>query len=121
MIKFNSYIFFICLCLSLPALSELRFPEIPSKNKPLSIKLQTEYYQTRSNYLQLGNYADLPAENYFRYIAIHPSLSYSPFPLYINFEIFANNFYAFSKTLNTRREVFRPAVLGAGLSFFPQN
>ncbi len=115
--KLTFYIAFIGL--SLPALAELRFPEIPSKNQPFAFKLQTEYFQTHANYEALGQYKNLPDKNYFRYIAFHPSLSYSPFPLYINFEIFANSFYGSSQTQNVRRELlFKPTAAGAGVKIF---
>ena len=108
-----------CLCFSPPALSELRWPEFPSKNKPLSVSLQTEFFRTHSNYTQFGQYVDLPNENFFQYVAFSPSISYSPFLHYINFDLFANSFYASSKTLNTRRDVpFQPTVLGGGARFY---
>lgn len=115
--------FFLCAFLalsSLPAQAELpRFPEIPSKDKPLSLSLQTEFYRTQANYMDFGQYADLPHENFLQYIAFRPSLSYSPLAQYMNFEIFANSFYAKSKTLNESRNVpFRLSDLGGGISLY---
>ena len=101
------------------ALSEVRFPEFPSKNEPVTFSLQLEHFQTHTNYKEMGKQEKLASQNSFQYIAFHPRFSYSPFPLYLNFEIFANNFYASSKTGNTQRTVyFRPTVLGAGFSSY---
>ena len=99
-------------------LCELRFPEFPSKNKPVSFNLHTEYFRSHSNYTHFGQYADLPDKNFFQYVAVHPSLSYSPFPYYLNFELFANSFYASSKSMGTSRDVFRPTVAGIGFNIY---
>lgn len=125
MMKFNPYtLLILAVCFfSLPALSEIRWPEIPSKNKPLSFSVQTEYFRTHSNYsdsegLFSTKYYDLPDENFFQYIAIHPRLSYSPLPYYLNLELFANNFYAASKTENVNRTVFRPTHIGGAFQIY---
>lgn len=120
MLKFSPYVFWALTALSLsqPALSEIRFPELPSKNKPLSVYLQTEYFRTNANYTNFGQYVDLPNNNSFQYIALHPRLSYSPLPYYINFKLFANSFYASSKTTGEERSVFRPTVLGGGFQVY---
>ena len=100
------------------ALSTTRFPEVPSKSKPLSINLQTEFYRSVSNYKAVGGYKPLPQKNYLQYFAFHPHLSYSPFPHYITFELFANNFYISSQSLKTIRSSFRPTVLGGGVKLY---
>ena len=100
------------------ALSTARFPEIPSKSKPLSFSLQTEFYRSISNYEEIGGYKPLSKKNYLQYFAAHPSLSYSPLPHYINFELFANSFYISSQSLNTVRSSFRPTVLGGGVKLY---
>ena len=114
---------FFCVSPVALALSTARFPEFPSKNKPLSVQIQTEFYRSNSNYAgarvnSLGDYDPLPKENYFEYFAFHPSVRYYPLPHYMSFELFANSFYASSKTLNTNRSVFRPTVLGGGVSVY---
>lgn len=116
--KWNSALLIMLLFWSLPALSELRLPELPSKNKPLAFEMQTEFFRTHSNYTSLGGYVDLPEENYLQYFAFHPSLSYSPFSHYINFKIFANSFYVFSNSKGTKRSVFRPKVVGSSMSIY---
>lgn len=118
--KLNLFILFslTLFCLSPPALSELNFPEMPSKKKPLSISLQTEFYRSVSNFTNLGQYEDLPSENYFQHFGFHPTIRYSPFSSYINFQFFAKNFYAESKTLNTKRNVFRTSHIGGGVSLY---
>jgi len=115
---FFSFISFITCFWSKTTLSEIRFPEIPSKNKPLVFDLQKEYFRTHSNYTNLGQYVDLPSRNFFQYMALHPRLSYSPLPYYINFNIFANSFYVTSKTQTATRSVFRPTVLGGGFEAY---
>ena len=103
------------------ALSEVRFPEIPSKNEPVSFSLQLEHFQTHANWRkEAGKFSELDNQSSFQYIAYHPSFSYSPFPLYLNFELFANIFYASSKTGKAPPNfvLFRPTVLGAGVSSY---
>ena len=64
--------------LSFPVLSEISFPEFPSRNKPLTIRLQTEFFQTSANFINEWNkYQDLKIttkkeENFFQYIAFKP-------------------------------------------------
>lgn len=97
---------------------QIRFPEIPSKNKPLSVHLQSEYFRSQSNYLSFGQYVDLPHKNLLQYGAFHPSISYSPLSEYISLELFANSFYVSSKAQEVTREVYRLTVLGLGLKYF---
>ncbi len=99
------------------AVSNLRFPEWPSKSQPLNISLQTEFFRTQANYTQLGLYDDLPDESYFQYTAIHPRITYSPLS-WTHFELFANSFYAMSKKQNIQRDVFRVALVGGGFAFY---
>lgn len=118
--KSNLFIVFplIFFCFNSSALYDLNFPEIPSKNKPLSISLQKEFYRSVSNFIEFGQYDDLPDESYFQYFGFHPSISYSPLSHYINFELFANSFWAFSKKQGLKRDVFRVSFLGVGLNFY---
>lgn len=118
MLKINPYIFLPLIVFSPLVLSFQRFPELPSKNKPLSFSLQTEFYRTHSNYIKLGQYSNLPNKNFLQYVGFYPSLSYSPFPHYINFKFFANSFYVSSKTIQIRRETFRVSSAGMGLSIY---
>ena len=106
----------MCLCLSQPALSDLSFPEIPSKNRPLSISLQTEFFRSTGNYIEWV-WDDLPDENYLQYVGFYPVFRYSPF-YYFDFQIFAKNFYAESKTQETKRNVLRTSFIGGGVSFY---
>ena len=97
---------------------ELRFPDTPSKNKPLSIGLNTQYLRTHSNYYELWKYDNLAKNNFFQYIAFRPQISYSPLSSYFNVSLFANSYYGSSKSLGLARSAFRVKVLGGGLSFF---
>ena len=117
--KLHIFFFLFFTAISLPALSEVRLPEIPSKNKPLSISLQTEFFRTQANYISFGQYADLAEDDFFQYISFRPSLSYSPFKHYINFKLFANGFYAGSKKGDLEYQLpFRPSMVGASASFY---
>lgn len=107
---------FILLCFSQPVLSEPNFPEIPSKRKPFSISLQTEFFHSTKNYIE-WNWDDLPDENYFQYIGFYPRIRHSPFP-YISVQIFSQNFYAMSKTLDSRRNVLQTSLIGGGFSIY---
>ena len=115
----------VLLILSAPALSEISFPEFPSKNKPLIIKLQTEFFQSNANFIHEWNrYQDLKAssqkeENFFQYIAFKPKISYSPLSQYISFDLFADSFYASSRNLGVERQLpFRPSLAGVGLRYY---
>lgn len=114
---FFSFLLF-CVNPEAIALSTARFPEIPSKGKPLSLSLQTEFFRSVSNYKGIGGYEPLPKKNYLQYFAFHPNLSYSPLPHYITFEFFANSFYISSQSRNTIRSSFRPTVLGGGIKLY---
>ena len=102
-----------------PALSTPRFPELPSKEKSLSMSLQSEFFYSDSNHLKFGQWKALNDQkgNYFQYIALHPRLLWTPFSDYIYFELFANSFWV--KSVGDRsREVFRPSIAGGGLGFY---
>ncbi len=118
--KLNLYICFswIFLFLSQTALSESNFPEIPSKNKPLSISLHANFYRSAANYKELGAYKNLPNKNYFQYFGFYPTIRYSPVSHYISFQIFSRNFYAESKTNDLKRKVFRTSEVGGGFSIY---
>ena len=104
---------------SLPALSEIKLPEIPSKNKPISFSLQTEFFRSQANYTSFGQYVDLPDNDFFQYVSFKPTLSYSPFKQYINFKLFANSFYAHSgKKDQSHILPFQVSTAGAGFSFY---
>lgn len=51
------------------------FPEIPTQ-KTLDLSLNTEFYQSVSNYTSLGIWKALPTKAYFRYVAVQPQLTY---------------------------------------------
>ncbi|MCZ0932570.1 MAG: hypothetical protein OXJ52_05400 [Oligoflexia bacterium] len=106
-------LFFITISFS--ALSEVRFPEIPSKSQPLSVQLQTEFFRSQANYTTFGQYVDLPENDFFQYIAFHPTVSYSPFKRYISFSLFANSFFAKSPK---HLLPFQVSLAGAGASFY---
>ena len=117
--KLHIFFFLVFITISLPALSEVRLPEIPSTSQPLSISLQTEFFRTQANYISFGQYADLAEEDFFKYISFRPSLSYSPFKHYISFTFFANGFYADSKKGNLEYQLpFSLSMAGAGVSFY---
>ena len=97
------------------ALSEVRFPEIPSRSQPFSIKLKTEFFRSQANYTNFGQHIDLPENDFFQYIAFHPTLSYSPFNRYISFNFFANSFFASSPK---HLLPFKVSLAGAGVSFY---
>ncbi|MDE0091946.1 MAG: hypothetical protein OXN83_01510 [Oligoflexia bacterium] len=107
------------ITISLPALSEIRFPEIPSKSQPLSISLQTEFFRSQANYTDFGQYVDLPDNNFFQYISFRPVVSYSPFQHYISFSFFANSFFSSSKSGDSEYLLpFRLSLIGAGVRFY---
>ena len=106
----------IFLCLSHSALSELNFPEFPSKRRPFSISLQTEFFHSSKNYIE-WKWDDLPDENYFQYFGFYPMIRYSPFS-YISVQLFSKNFYAISKTLDSRRNVLQTSLVGGGVNLY---
>ena len=105
----------LCITISFSALSEVRFPDIPSKSQPLSFSLQTEFFRSQANYTSFGQYVALAENDFFQYVSFHPTLSYSPFKRYISFSLFANSFFAKSP-----KHVlpFQVSLAGAGVSFY---
>ena len=117
--KFFIFLILSLFFLSLPlAKAELRLLEVSSRNKPLVIQMQTGFYRSVSNYRGFGKYTDLPDENYFQYVEMHPKIYYTPFGFPLQFEIFMNNFYAMSQSAGVKRDVFRPTVAGGGFSLW---
>lgn len=93
-------------------------PDLPSKKKPLSISVKSEFFRSHSNYLELGQHKDLPDANFFQYVLFQPKISYSPFRHYINFSLFANSFYASSNSGGKSYNLpFKPSSAGASISF----
>ena len=115
----KNFLFLLCLAIGFPALSEVRLPEIPSKNQPAFFSLQTEFFRSQANYTNFGQYEDLAANDFFQYVSFKPALSYSPFKRYINFELFANSFYASSGKKEVLHVLpFQLSSIGTGFSFY---
>ncbi|MCY4321580.1 MAG: hypothetical protein OXC37_04160 [Bdellovibrionaceae bacterium] len=112
-------LYLLCITTSFSVLSEIRFPEIPSKNKPFSISLQTEFFRTQSNYTNFGQYIALNESDFFQYVSFHPSLSYSLSKHYISFSLFAESFFAGSKKEDFEYRVpFKLSIVGLGFNFY---
>ena len=111
----KNFLCLFCISISFSALSEVRFPNFPSKSQPLSFSLQTEFFRSQANYTSFGQYVALAENDFFQYVFFRPSLSYSPFKHYINFSLFANSFFA-----KGPKHVlpFKVSLAGAGVSFY---
>ena len=96
------------------ALSYPQFPEFPSKSQPLAVSFRTEFFRSNANYTQFMKWNKLPSDSFFQYTAFQPKISYSPFPIYLNFSFFANGFFSSSPAGN----YLQPTSLGGGLSFY---
>ena len=115
----KNLLFLSSLSMSFSALAEVRFPEIPSKNQPLYLSLQTEFFRSQANYTNFGQHVDLSDNDYFQYVSFNPILSYSPFKHYISFSLFANSFYASSGKKDKQHVLpFQVSAVGAGFKLF---
>ena len=122
--KFFSYpflwLFFIGLAVS-KANAEVRFFNMPSKDKPISISIRTEYFTSSANYSdseygqRAFQWSSLEKDGFFTYTGFYPEIRYSPVAVQSSVFIFAESFFAKSKshTLN-----FRPTLVGGGMDFF---
>ena len=101
---------------SFPSSGEVFSPQLLSKKGPLSIHLQSEYFNTVSNYRLLGEYVDLPGKNFFNYVANNFSLNYSPIH-WFNIETFFNTMWSASATDTELRNKFGITYAGLGFTF----
>ncbi len=103
-----------------------RFPQLPSKKKPIAFQIQNEFYHSAGNYRPIknswswiffGEYEDLKDSNDLRYLKITPSVSYSPFSWLI-LEAFAGLIWVSSKTGETVRDILQPSAAGGGFVIY---
>ena len=115
--KFKSFLLLTVFCFSWKVFSKdtLVTPKWSSKKQPFSIQIQTEYFNTTSNYKLLGEYQNLTKENFLTYVSNNLSADYSFFP-WLNVEAFFNTMWASSFTDNTLRNKFGITHSGLGFS-----
>ena len=115
-------LFFALLTFGLIANGKEIFPEIPERKETLLIQVQSEWYDSISNYKELGKFSRLPHENSFQYLSADPRIKYTPWH-WFSVELFGGSMYSRSKTYNsstsqyTFRDRFWFTSVGMGLSF----
>lgn len=98
------------------------FPEIPEKKETLLIQVQSEWYDSISNYKELGKFSRLPHENSFQYLSADPRIKYTP-RQWFSIELFGGFMGNWSKTYNsstnqpTNRKRWWFTSVGMGFSF----
>jgi len=115
---FKNFFLFIVLFLmwNVWSLEQIYFPKWPSYKNPLSIQLQSEYFNTVANYKLLGEYEDLPDQNFLTYVANNLSVQYF-LTHWFHFETFLNTMWAASQTDQQLRNKFGLTYTGLGLTF----
>ena len=96
--------------------ADIDFPKKMSKNKPVSVEWQSEYFYTHSNFIGFGQYSNLEDKNQLYYISGDLSVQYSPFA-WLNLEIFGDSILkAYSLTGESPRLGSSLTYTGAGLT-----
>ena len=100
------------------------FPRLPSKKKPVTFQLQTEFYYTRSNYREpetlwfiSGKYADLSDKDELWYLRLDPSVSYSPYSWLI-LDVFLHSLWVNTVTGGHIRDRYQPTAAGGGFTLY---
>lgn len=111
------FILIIALIISSTAVADIAFPRKISKQKPISVELQSEYFHSKANYLELGRYVDLPDKNSFSFANSRVTLGYSPWS-WLYLETFGSAvFWSQSVTNNFVRSGAGFTDIGLGLEF----
>ena len=117
--KKNLGLFLSFFLIVLPAEGKKLLPKLPSSKNPLSLEIQTEYYQSKENYTELGKFSPLPEPNYFLYNIQDVTLSYSPWE-WFSAELFLSTGFGKSQTRQVELKNFNLIESGFGFSILQE-